>query len=220
MAVPPLHEGVLHARVGRVAFGPGNRQGGVVAQVEHGHRDDGGDVEPNRHVQVPFPASGQGAKEVHGEDHPDQHDRQVDGPLQLGVFLGLGDAQGQRDSRRHDDQLPSPKVDRAEQVAEHARLYQTLGGVIDRRKDAVAGKGEDHRVGVQGAQPAKGEPGKAQVHGGQGELQGADQPHQHSNQAPYHGGQGKFAHDAIVVMEGFHPGGGCAGRRIRHFCVP
>ncbi len=64
-----------------------------------GDGDDGGDVEPERHVEVPLAPLDQRPEEVDREDHPDDRDRDVDGPLELGVFLGLREAERQRDAR-------------------------------------------------------------------------------------------------------------------------
>ncbi len=69
--------------------------------------------------------------------------------------LRLRDAEGQRERRGDDDQLPAPEVEVAERVAEHARLEQALARVVDGGEDRVAREGEDGSVGVQRPQAAK-----------------------------------------------------------------
>ena len=129
----------------------------VVDDVEHRHRDDGGDVEPERDVEAGLVALGEGPEEVDGEDHPDQRDRDVDGPDELGVFLAAGEAGGQRDGGGDDDELPAPEVDAGEQIRSRAHLAEPLGGVVDAGEHHVADEGEDDRVGVQRAEAAEGE---------------------------------------------------------------
>ena len=110
VAVPPLHEGILHAGVDRVALERAGGDGEVVEDVQDRDGDDRRDVEPERHVQVPLAPPDHRADEVHGEDDPHDGDHDVDRPLELGVFLGLGEAEGERDGGGDDDQLPAPEV--------------------------------------------------------------------------------------------------------------
>ena len=98
--VPPLHEGVLHAGVNRIALHRPGRQFQAVEDVQDGDRDDRGDVEPQRHVHVPFAAAEERAEEVDREDDPDHGDRQVDGPFQFGILLARREAQRNRDAPR------------------------------------------------------------------------------------------------------------------------
>ena len=154
VAVPPLHQRVLHARIQRVALEEADRQLERVDDVQQRDGDERGEVEPDRHVHVPLAPLVDGAEHVQAEHHPDQRDGDVDRPLEFGVLLAGGEAERQRQRRRDDDQLPAPEVDRAERVAEHARLAQPLQRVVHADEDGVAGKGEDHRVGVQRPQPA------------------------------------------------------------------
>jgi hypothetical protein len=79
--------------------------------VQHRDGDDRGDVEPERDVHVPLAALRSVPKKLTPKKpDPDDGDREVDGPLELGVLLALRDAEGQRDARRDDDQLPAPEV--------------------------------------------------------------------------------------------------------------
>ena len=87
VAVPPLHEGVLDAGVGRVAAEQRVGDGHAVADVQDGHGDDRGDVEPDGDVEVLLAPDGEGAEEVDREDHPQRGDHDVEHPGQLSVLL-------------------------------------------------------------------------------------------------------------------------------------
>jgi hypothetical protein len=98
--IPPLHQRVLHATEDRVAVQQAGRDREVVDDVEHRHRDDRRDVEPDGHVEARFATLREGPEEVHREHHPDQRDGDVDRPDQFRVFLAAGEAEGQRDRPR------------------------------------------------------------------------------------------------------------------------
>ncbi|MPM57082.1 hypothetical protein SDC9_103900 [bioreactor metagenome] len=149
MAIPPLHHGVLHAGVGRVALHPAGRNGSTVDQVQHGHREDERTVEPVGHVDVLDLADADRAEEHDGIGHPDQRDQDVDGPLQLGIFLAGGVAQRQRDGCSQDDQLPAPECEGGKRCAEQTRLTGALDYVVARGEQAATTERENHRVGVQ-----------------------------------------------------------------------
>ena len=200
VAVPPLHERVLDARVDRVALEQPRRNHEVVEDVEDRDRDDRGDVEPQRDVEVLLAAVAHHREEAHGEGHPHDGDREIDRPLELRVLLALRVAEGERDRGRDDDRLPPPEVDRGE-GAQRARLEQPLRRVVDRREHAVAGEREDDRVRVQRSQPAKGEV-RADVQPRCGELQGAPQPDQHADRTPHDRGRDELPDDRIVVAQG------------------
>ena len=138
MAVPPLHECVLHAGIERVALQERDRVLEGVHDMQHGDGDDRGDVEPDGHVHVALTAFEDRAEHVDDEHHPDEGDQDVDRPLQLGIFLAGRDAQRQGQRGQHDDQLPSPEVDLAEQTAEHRGLAEARERVVDAHEDRVA----------------------------------------------------------------------------------
>ena len=55
--------------------------------MEQSNRYDGRDIEPNCDVNVLLAPLPERAEDVDREDNPDEGDRDVDGPLKLGIFL-------------------------------------------------------------------------------------------------------------------------------------
>ncbi len=198
--VPPLHEGVLDAAEDGVAVRPARRYRQVVDDVEHRHRDDGRDVEPDRHVQARLAPDRQGPEEIDGEDDPDQDDGDVDGPDELPVLLPAREPQGQRERSRDDDRLPAPEMQLREKIARQPRLDQALRRIVDAGEHHVAHKGKDHRVGVQRPDPAPGEPRRVEIKLPEIELGGDQDPHKHSHRSPYDTRQKELADDLIVEL--------------------
>ena len=60
-------------------------------------------------------------KKLIANDHPHHRDGDVDGPDQLGVLLGLGEAQREGDRGGDDDRLPAPEVEAGESASLHMR---------------------------------------------------------------------------------------------------
>ena len=71
VAVPPLHERVLHAGIHRVALEQADRQLQRVDDVEQRDGDEGREIEPDRHIHVPLAALDDRAEHVPAEDDPD-----------------------------------------------------------------------------------------------------------------------------------------------------
>jgi hypothetical protein len=182
--------------------------------VQHGHRDDRRDVKPDADVDVLLAPPGDGEEEVQAEEHPDDRDGQVDGPLELGVLLALRLAERQRDGRGDDDGLPAVEVDLAQQVARHAGAQQPLGRVVDAGEDHVAHEREDDRVGVQGPEPAEGQLGQ-DVGRRQDELDGHDEADQEAYEAPADGREQEAARAVVVeddgALDAARRGFGCHG---------
>ena len=110
VAVPPLHERVLAAGINGVTAVPIRWHGEIVEDVQHGDGNDRGDIKPNRHIQVSLAAYGNGAKEIHREDNPNQDHCDVNWPFKLRVFLALGKSKRQADGGGHNDELPTPEM--------------------------------------------------------------------------------------------------------------
>ena len=206
VAIPPLHHGVLHTGIGRIRLESAHGQCGTVDQVQQGHRDDERPKEPVGHVNVSHLARAHGAKENDGETDPHQGDQNVNGPLQLSVFLALGVTQRQRNGRSQDDQLPAPKGERRQLVAEQTDVAGALHDVISRRKQAATAKRKNNRIGVQGAQAAIAEPWNAQIQLGPGQLGRDDHANQHAHHTPNHRHDGELAHNGVVVRSRLHIG--------------
>ncbi len=201
VAVPPLHQRILHAGVGRVAAEQRVRDGDAVPDVQDGHRDDRRDVEPDRDVDVLLAADGDGAEEVDREGHPQHGDDDVEHPGELGVFLALRVPRDERQGRGHDQELPPVEVQRRERIAEEACLQQALHRVIGAGEDDVAAEREDDGVRVQRPQPAEGEVG-SQVqawHEQHGRDEHADE---HADDGPEQSRHEEEPRGAVVVAYG------------------
>ena len=173
----------------------------IVEDVEHCDRDDGGDVEPDRDVEMTLAALRNSSKQIDGKHNPSEDDCDIDRPFQFGVFLALRGTERKCERRTHDDQLPTPEVQAREKVAEHAGLEKPLRRVIDRKKDAVAREGEDHRVGVEWAKSTKGGPLKAEIEARIGELRGDEHPDEEADDAPHNRRNHEHARYGVVVTE-------------------
>ena len=156
VAVPPLHQRILHAGVGRVALPQAGGHFQRIDDVQHRDRDRAGNVKPDRHIHVLFPAFGEGAEQIDRKTDPHNRDGDVNRPFQFRVFLAAGEAQRQRDGGADDDRLPAPEIEPAQQIAEHPRFAQPLQRIVNAHEHAVADKGKNDGVGVQRPQPAKG----------------------------------------------------------------
>ena len=134
-----------------------------------------------------------------GVGHPDRRDEDVDRPLELRVLLALGDAERQGDGGEHDHRLPAPEGEGREPAAEQAHVAGALHHVVRGREQGRAAEREDHRVGVQRAQPPVGEPRDVEVERRPRELGGDDHPDQHADDAPHDGHHRELAYDGVVV---------------------
>ena len=148
---------------------------------------------------MPLAPLDQSHGEVQSEDDPDDRNRQVDRPLQFGVLLALRDPQRQGDRGGNNDQLPTPEVNRTEEVTPHPGLAESLGRIIDRGKDGVSRKGKDRRIGVQRTKPPEGKIRQAKRCPRQDQQYRHDQPDKKSHDSPNQGRRGKHSHNLVVV---------------------
>jgi len=109
VAVPPLHHGILHTRIGGVGLGQGNGDFSTIHHVQQSYSDDEGTVEPVGHINVADLTDGDGTEEDHGVGNPHHGDQDINRPFQFGVFLGRGETHGQGKSRQQNHQLPTPE---------------------------------------------------------------------------------------------------------------
>ena len=140
------------------------------------------------------------AKKHDGIGHPGHGNQDVDRPLELGIFLGLGVTQGQADRRSHNDQLPGPEGERSQRRCEQARLARTLHHVIAGGKQAATTERKNHRVGVQWSQAPITKPGNTEIEFWPSKLGGDEHAHQHANHPPDHGHDRKLTHNRVVVV--------------------
>ena len=141
-------------------------------------------------------------KKLTREDHPDDHDHQVDGPDQLGVLLAAGQPEREGDGGRDDDRLPAPEVELGQEIARQAGLDQALGRVVDAGEHHVADEGEDRGVGVERTDTAPGQPGRVEVELPEVELGRDQDADQHGDRGPDHRRQEELAHDTVVELDG------------------
>ncbi len=197
--VPPLHHGILHARVDRVRFPQAHRQRRAVDHVQHCDGDYEGGEEPVRHVDVLDAALDDGAEEHDRVDHPDDRNQKIDGPLELGVFLCRGDTERQGDGCQHDDSLPAPEGECGQLVRDQSHLAGALHHIVRGREQRRSAEREDHRVGVQRSQAAERQPRHVEVERRPRQLGGDEHAHQHADDAPHDGHHGELPHDPVVI---------------------
>ena len=109
MAIPPLHHGILHTGVGRVGFHPGHRQRSAIHHMQYRHSEDERGKKPVGDIDMRRLALDDGAEKYHRIGYPYHRQQDVDGPFELGIFLGSGITQGQGDAGGKDHRLPAPK---------------------------------------------------------------------------------------------------------------
>ncbi len=160
---PPLNHGILNAGENGVGFEHADGDGQAVHHVQIGDHDKHAHEEPVGHIDVTGLALGDGHDEVEAESQPDDGDGQIDRPLQLGIFLGLGDAQWKSDDGSDDDQVPAPECKPGQLVAPQGGTACPLYAVESRSKQCTAAKCEDNRVGVQGTQTTESDFGDIEV---------------------------------------------------------
>src|SRR5690606_33933337 len=137
----------------------------------------------------------------HRVGDPDQGNQDVQGPLKLGVFLGAGKAQWQRDDCSHQYGLPAPERERRQLVAEQADLTGTLHHVVRRGEQGAGAKGENDPVRMQWAQTAIAQPWRVEIEFRPYQLRCDQYPDRHANHPPDYGGNRELPDNTIV--EGF-----------------
>ncbi|MNN54726.1 hypothetical protein D3C81_1695590 [compost metagenome] len=167
--------------------------------MQHRGDHDEGTVEPVADIDVLGLALDDGAEEHQPVGDPDdgQQDRQR--PLELGVFLGGGEAHRQGDQRADDHRLPAPEGEGGHAVGDQPGLAGSLHHVVAGAEQRTAAEGEDNQVGVQGAQAAEAGPGQVQVELRPYQLRGDEDAQPHAKDPPDHRHDGELADDLIVI---------------------
>ncbi len=178
VAVPPLHHRVLHARPHDVGLRreQRDRDGRVVAEMQHGDRQDEGEIEPVGDVDMRLRAPRQRADEHQKIDDPDNRQPQVGVPLRLGVFLALGDAEQIARAGNDDEEIAAEHDEPGRQIAGETRAGRALHDIEGRCDQHVAAEGEDDGRGVQRADAAEGKPGRSKFRTGNASSSAAHRP--------------------------------------------
>ena len=166
VAIPPLHQRILHARIGRVAFGgiDGDRDRRVIDDVQHRDGDDERQKEPVRHIDMRLGPFQDRAQEDQQVANPDNRQPQVDVPFRFGVFLALAEAHDIAERGHDDKELVAPEDEiRQRLAAEQAGPAGALHDVERCSQQRGSAKGEDRRRGVDRAQAAKVGEGEPQI---------------------------------------------------------
>ena len=116
VTIPPLDKRILDASENRIRVQQARRNLQVVRDVEHRHRDDRRDVEPDRNIQRLLVPDCQRPEKIDRKDHPDHDNRDVERPDQFGIFLAPRKSERQGDRRPHDDQLPAPEMELRQKI--------------------------------------------------------------------------------------------------------
>jgi hypothetical protein len=122
---------------------------GAVHDVQHRRRHDERGEEPVGHVDVRHAALDHGAEEHDEIRDPHECDEDVDGPLELRVFLAARHAERQRHGGENDDRLPTPERERRERVGEQAHVTRALNDVVRSGEERRAAEREDHCIRMQ-----------------------------------------------------------------------
>src|SRR4051812_11517360 len=168
--------------------------------MEHGNRNDEGQIEPVRNEDVRFLALHQRHQENEKIGHPDNRQPKVGVPFGFGVFLGLG----------YSEKIASAGYDYKEVIAKNDKPWRKVAGEayprsllddVERSRDQhIAAEGEDHRRRVQGPEPAKAGPGQIKIQPGPCELGCDYQSDRETRNPPEHRHhRGEFYRTKIVV---------------------
>ena len=201
VAVPPLEHRILHAAPDDHGFGREDRyrHRGVVAEMQHGDRQDEGEIEPVGHEDVGLLAAEDGAEEHQQIGDPDDRQPDVGVPFGLGVFLALGDAEQVARPGDQDEEVVAEDDEPRREVAGEAGPAGALHDVERRREQHVAAEGEDHRRGMQRPQAAEVEP-RRDVQIGECELGGDVDADGHAGEAPEQRQDGRDLDRAEVIV--------------------
>ena len=149
---------------------------------------------------MPFATASERTKKVDRKRHPNDGDRQIDRPFQLGVLLARAHTQRERNHCRDDDRLPTPEVKPAECITENARLAEPLSAVVHGDENGIGGERKNRGVRVQRSQSPESLK-RGQIQFGHRQLQCHDQTHQQRDNAPQHGSEQERAGNRVVVDE-------------------
>ncbi|GFR67160.1 hypothetical protein ElyMa_003698800 [Elysia marginata] len=139
------------------------------------------------------------AEEDVGINQPDNGDQDIDRPLQLGILLGGGQAQRQRDGGQQNHQVPPPEGERCQAVRDEPSLTGPLYHIVRCGEQCGTTERKDHRIGMQWPQSTEGQV-RFKVEFRKHQLECNQQTNSHADDAPYHRHHGKLANHFIVVV--------------------
>ena len=201
VAIPPLHHRALHAaeEAHRAAAEEADRNGQVVDEVEHRHRQQERQVEPVGHIDMRLAAPHQRGDENRQIGNPHHGEPDIDVPLGLGIFLALGDAHQIAGGGQHDEQLIAPEHEARERRESQPRPAGALHHIERGGDQRIAAKGEDDRRGVQRTQAPEVEI-RREVQQRIGELKRNGEAHKKARHAPEHRGDDAPADHLVIIF--------------------
>ena len=110
--------------------------------MQHRDGDDEGEIEPVRHIDMGFLALEQRAEEHQEIGDPDEGEPDIDIPLGLRIFAGLGYAQEIAGRGEHDEELIAPEHKPGEIAKGQPRAAGTLHDVETGGDQCVAAESE------------------------------------------------------------------------------
>ena len=205
VAIPPLDHRVLDARPGSVALGPDDRHWHrqIVDDVQHGHGDDEGQVEPVGNVDVRLFALKDGAEIGDQVGYPDDREPQIGVPFRFCVFLALRDPKQIARGRNHDEELVAQKNEPAEWgAAEQPRPAGALHDMKGSPDERGAAKGEDRCRRVKRPQTPESDVFAVEAELWPNQLGGDDDTDQKGGNTPEHRQDHRRADDILDIPGG------------------
>ncbi len=183
MAIPPLNVGIIGPGKGGVRLGERHRDAGIIHQIEDSDPHQGGDDVPEGDIHLLLFALHDGHEDIHRKDNPEDYHENIDGPLQLGVLLGLVIPHEEGYRRQDDDQIEEPELEPGQTQAPDGGLGQSLGYVIEHPHEAPDTPAEDGGVGVERTETAVGQK-RREIELRKDQLERDEHSNQHRHQPP------------------------------------
>ena len=157
MSIPPLGQGVLDAAEQGIGGGSKGRRWHrqIVHQVQHGNRDDKGQVEPIGYIDVRLFTLPKRTKEYKEIGHPNDRQPQIDMPSRFGIFLARRDAHQIARCGQYDKELIPPEHKPRQHAAKQSGPASALDNVEAGGNQNIAAESKDNGRRVQGPETPK-----------------------------------------------------------------
>src|SRR5690606_10780717 len=155
MPIPPLYQRILHTCIYIITLPKAYWELNGVYNMQNSHGHKSSDVEPNCHIHVTFSTLDDRAKHIYAKHNPNDSNSDINRPLHLSIFVGGRQTQWQSNGRSNNNQLPYPKVNLAQQIAEHPRFQYPLHRIVNTHKDGISHESKDDRVCMHRTNPSK-----------------------------------------------------------------